>query len=268
MLIHETVKFKEGSVLTKDMLESTYNYPHNFCDLYYSELSDGIIVGLTFFYDEENTLYLKKGIYKYNSKLYFLTYDYNLDKELDNIDYQEGEEYLIVLEHKQCDNCANIFTDKLLPKIIKNTNEAYIVIGRFIYRKGIKPKLNYSCYNDFDDNNFIKIIENSYANYNKPSLAKDIFYFFAIEMKNYSCNSILSAFLVKALNYDFLSNDLLKNIFPEINLSSNIDTYNSLKNILKKYKNNKKSMPDELQKDEKPPSKPTDGPEWSIRSIT
>ena len=106
MLNNYNLTFKSGSILTKELLDKMYYLPKVVSELEMVDYSDGVISGLHF-YKKDNDLYLSKGIYKHNGKLYLLEKDEKLDPPSGKFD--DNYKYVILLEETNNINiCENI----------------------------------------------------------------------------------------------------------------------------------------------------------------
>ena len=64
------VVFKEGSILSKEMLNEIYSYPRDFIESYYSSYGDGILFGLNWENVEEGKHIITPGALKFNGAIY------------------------------------------------------------------------------------------------------------------------------------------------------------------------------------------------------
>lgn len=77
MLVNRQVVFSHGIILTKEMLEETYEYPRKFLQLHYASYSDGILEGLDLV-ERQGDVWLTKGVFKRQDNFYFTQEDVNL----------------------------------------------------------------------------------------------------------------------------------------------------------------------------------------------
>lgn len=78
MLKDYELKFERGSILTKEMLGEMYGYARDYLDILYGAYPDGILVGMDVKQDSEGSIWVSKGLAKYEGRIYRMAEDWNL----------------------------------------------------------------------------------------------------------------------------------------------------------------------------------------------
>lgn len=102
MINKSIIDFKNGSLLTKEMLECMYDYPINVLDCLYSNYSNGIISGFDVI-EKEKLIYITKGLLKLDNSIYIMKEDFNINSLFNNL--EESAIYSIVFAEE--DNITN-----------------------------------------------------------------------------------------------------------------------------------------------------------------
>lgn len=69
--------FRKGTLLTKEMLQEVCDYPRDILDILYDGWPDGILAG-TALEERSGSVYMKKGLLKYEGRIYRMTEDLDL----------------------------------------------------------------------------------------------------------------------------------------------------------------------------------------------
>lgn len=69
--------FRKGTILTKEMLQEVYDYPRDILDILYDGWPDGILAG-TALEERSGSVYMKKGLLKYQGRIYRMMKDCDL----------------------------------------------------------------------------------------------------------------------------------------------------------------------------------------------
>ncbi len=245
MIENKKALFENGSILTKEMLESLRDNTSNYIELMYKNYSDGIIKGFELFAIPKsksnlpnNKVKITEGFLKFNNKIYYSNAETIL--ELPN---EKGIYYYIKIkfkntkDHKFEINSGEIIISK------EETKADEFELGKVKYTGG---DINFtkSVFEDFKEIDCkINILNTKYSTPNGNSIAPEILYFFGKEMLaksniEYSPMDLNIALLCvnKTVSHETIVNYINFKIKQTNNQYSNKEIYEKLNKILTTFK--------------------------------
>lgn len=244
MLNHKFPLFKDGSILTKEMLEVLRDNTSDFMNLLYVDYSDGIINGLNLKTKStknnsviQNEIEISEGILKHNNKIYFLSSKINISVS----DY--GFFYIKIVFNTSNKNNIEIQSGNvILSKEVDSKDEFQLGVidydGGEIYNKK-------ESFSDFESTNKCNIYntDTKYSSIRNSLISPVIFRYFSQELikkefieyspmdLNFALfcinGDVTYPLIIDYFNFKFKNN---KDCY------TNIEIYNSLKEILKNFK--------------------------------
>lgn len=159
MYKNEIPLFGKGSILKKEMLENLRDYSRDFNDIYYNDLSDGIISGCRVKV-EEYKIIIKSGILKYNGKLYFL----NSEEEIVYENFSHEVVLKIRFNEEERDKSFIKYSSKIYLDSNTEIKDGEMELGRFKLKEGAKLRENYVDFADMStEYNTFNIINVNYS---------------------------------------------------------------------------------------------------------
>ena len=134
MLYSHDITFKDGSIITSDMLSLMYNIPKGILNKLFIDYSNGIISGLNINVNSSNDIILTAGIYKYENKLYTLSKDITFSN-CNGEPFKTGQKYILGITNMEDYNYnhdMSILTHRLILDIYTQPNSEYIPLLTFI----------------------------------------------------------------------------------------------------------------------------------------
>ena len=147
MLKNYDLSFQSGSILTGRLLENMYSFPKNLIQYAFLDLSEGIVSGLQL-YNKDDRLFISKGIYHHNEKLYLLTDDREILPESDT--FESGVKYCTFFQESFENTDENIHICELKLRTLKISDvpkESEILFSFYG-----NPQLPHFCEDIFSDN--------------------------------------------------------------------------------------------------------------------
>lgn len=225
--MYKVPKFLSNTILRSLDLQEINKNIKNASFLEYDDFEDGIISGLIA-YTDENKIFVKKGIYKWNDEVTFL------DKELSiKIPEKEGE-YILYIKSKIEEEEYSI--NKIIYLELTNNKEKELELARFHIREG--AKLNNNDYDikkyniEYNTLNFNEVI------YSKTGINPTILKKWGNNMLNLNLKNAFDQFIssmcyMKIVNKNLLIKYICKTLCIEEKNYSNSKIIEYLYNILK-----------------------------------
>ena len=136
-LENRTIEFKPRAILTHEMMEEIYDFPHRVLGLKYAEYGDGIIAGLNYV-TKEDKIYLTKGIVKLDNEFYFLMEDVNLTEMTETLkDNKLVKAYHFALKEREAEQEGGV-NKKFLELEITEDVTGLIGLGSFFKELSLK----------------------------------------------------------------------------------------------------------------------------------
>lgn len=206
MFVNIFPNFDKGRILKKEMLDNLRDYPRNFFDIYFKDFSKGIISGADLVVGEKD-ITIKKGIIKFDSKLYML------EKEVSIPYYATNRESIIKVRFLDSAinsdftvNTAEIFIDD-------NTNieRDELELGRFKLKERAQLRQDYTDFHDFStEYNTLNIINVEYSGVGKSTMNPIILrYFSKIILKNKADNPYDITFAMQCMNQKYTDREVV-----------------------------------------------------------
>lgn len=198
--------FAKGRILKKEMLENLRDFPRAFFDIYFTDYSDGVIIGSEVIIGD-NLITIAKGIVKHDSCLYLLEDNlqipyFNINKEM-----MIKVKFLAAEADGDFRSCSTkIFLDQQL-EVAPDEME----LGRFKLREGAVLRSDYTDFFDFaTEYNTINVINVSYAAPGMATLNPMILGYFArIILKSGSTNAYDLNFAMHCLGQNRVTRELI-----------------------------------------------------------
>ena len=234
--------FKKGSILKKEILENLRDFPRDFLNVNYNNLSDGLISGCNIDI-EDFFIVVDKGIIKYKSKLYLLN-------EKVKIEYKDlNEEFMlkIIFLPEEIDNSFSYFHSKIELTTNLELEDNQMELCRFKLNKGAKLRRNYIDFNDFSTEfNTINIINIKYSGEQNYTLHPEIIKNFVRSISKYERDSDDFFFSILCLNSKSIEREvILQYIHKKEKIEnkeySNLEIYKILNRIYRNIKEGKKT---------------------------
>lgn len=226
-------EFRRGNILKKEMLENLRDYPRKFLDYYFAGFSEGIISGVNLS-AKEKTIFIGKGIIKFNDLIYLL------DQSV-KINYRNNNESTLIkvrFEKLKQKNDFKIYESRIVLDNDLHLKSNEFELGRFKLRKGAKLKDSFGKFEDFNiEYNTLNLIHVRYSAYENHTLYPRIIKFFAEKVYLNSQELIDQIFAAECLNSRTVSRNLILNYISrrlEIERKdyNNIEIYQFLGQIL------------------------------------
>ncbi len=206
MFIHTFPSFEKGRILKKEMLESLRDYPRNFFDIYFENLSYGIISGADLVIND-NSIKITRGILKHKDKIYILEKDYILPYQYTN------KEVIIKIRflEEEIEGDFNINPTKIFLDENRNIEENEMELGRFKLREGAFLRSHYKDFYDFStEYNTVNLIHVPYAGKEKTTVSPLLLREFAtILLKNKVTSPYDVSFAMACMNEGKVERDLI-----------------------------------------------------------
>lgn len=216
MIINKIPIFESGSILTKEVLESLRNYPINYLNINYLSYSDGIIDGLDMEV-EEQTIFVKKGIIKFNEEILFFN-DFEIYVPEDDGDYN----IKLQISNKFKDKGFNQFNVEVILDDFSEVGEDEFELGRFKLREGAFLYTRENKFDDFNiEFNLLNLTATKYSSRgsNNPMLKPSIVKLFAKEaLKKINLEAYDFVFINSALNHQLSTDGIVSYINYKLNL--------------------------------------------------
>ncbi|BDU50621.1 hypothetical protein [Haliovirga abyssi] len=246
MILLKYPEFKKGRILKKEMLEELRDYPREMFEIYFSDYSDGIIVGFEIKVKDEE-LIISPGILKINKGILYLKKEEKISYEKTNKEMQ----IKLVLEEKTEDKDYGYLNGEVVIEELKeksknkdeikerDENKNEIELGRYKLREGALLRDSYENLMDYSvEYNMLNIINVKYSTISGNSLKKEILDKFGDVLVRKGEQSIDISFGMNILNGKEVSRKAI-NVYLERKLKKkideleNIDIYNHLLKISK-----------------------------------
>ena len=234
--------FKRDRILKINMLENLRDFPRDVLDVFYEEMSDGIVCGLVPKVEKE-VITVSKGIIKYCGSLYLVS-------EPVLLYYEETEKDVML---KLCFHDETQDQDYRIAYIdIKIDEEMQLLpnqieLGRFRLKKGAYLRSEYQDLYDFTtEYNTINIVHVKYAGQKEHTLNKMILQYFAKEVLTYQVEDERDfSFCLLCLNSQRIERCVIQQYIAYetdtfVKEMSNVEIHKSLVKILEQIKKKSK----------------------------
>lgn len=230
MIYNSEIEFKRGKILTTEILEEVYQFPRIYFDILYEDYPDGIIEGFNLF-NENNDIYLSKGIVKFKGNIYF-----SGDKlKISNDNFCEGAPPIyLYLEEGPTFERNGVKMNPLIVSFYNQKNDLGIYLGHFKYREGILIKTGYAELKDLYDPLFINIVDRKISVKKGYSLDKEILKILSKALMKKTVLTMEEKILISLIESESVSIDYLKFFLSSFNLESetNLSIVKSLEKII------------------------------------
>lgn len=237
--------FNSGTILKKEMLENLRDYPRDFADIYYRDMSFGIISGCSINI-EGYEIIVNEGILKYNGNLYSL-------KEKTVIPYENFSKEMILkirFFDKETDSGFIKYGSEIFLDEDPNLYENQMELCRFKLKEGAKLRENYVDFADLStEYNTVNILNVKYSGNGNETLHPKIIKSFGESLLKSGAKEYEDlVFAMIALNSKLVERVLiLEYVNKKIGLDKkgygNFDLYKALLRIYKNLKDGKKQEP-------------------------
>lgn len=234
--------FNRGTILKKEMLENLRDYPRDFIDIYYKDMSDGIITGCHININDYEII-VNEGLIKHNDKIHFLNNKISIPYENSN---RETILKIRFLDEETDNNFINFLSEICLDEDL-NINENELELCRFKLKEGAKLRENYIDFFDLaTEYNTVNILNVKHSGTCEETIRPKIIKMFSeMLLKSSSKEYEDLLFSMMSLNSKYLERNLIlqyidKKIGLEKKIYSNYDIYKALLKIFKNLKDGKK----------------------------
>lgn len=97
MFYNINLQFKKSEILTKVMLDELRDLPNEILSIFYDKYENGIIKG-TDIYQENDDVFISKGLIKYENNFYRMNEDFNLSEYIAENDLGNQNFYKVIFE--------------------------------------------------------------------------------------------------------------------------------------------------------------------------
>ncbi|MGM0501360.1 MAG: DNA and RNA helicase [Bacillota bacterium] len=227
--------FKRGNILKTDMLNNLRDYPRDLVNLYFSDYSDGILVGSNLKIEGQEIV-IKPGIIKFRNQIYLLTQDLKLKYHPTN------EEIMIKIKFETAEESndfkswnSDLFLDEELDLAVDEFE-----LGRFKLREGASLRTDYNKFSDFStEYNTVNIINVKYSCLEEATLHPVMMSFFANKILDSDTKDPFNiSFAIQTLQTGRVSRKLIKKYLRrQLELTedsySNLEIYRYLARIIR-----------------------------------
>ena len=240
MINKNIIEFKSGSLLTKEMLQSMYDYPIDILNCLYSSYSNGILSGFDVIKREEE-YYITSGLIKLNNCIYIMKEDFKLNILF--CDLEESTIYNIVfveVSNGINENGVKRFSlEILLENMVKDKENIKFRFGSFKCGRNSKLELP-STVDSLFENNVLNLIKVEYAQNNESTYHPLIFRCILKYLKDKKNKNMLDYLIINEISKNNVLNlQIIRTYIEERGFSiENLDREELLQKFIEAIKHN------------------------------
>lgn len=240
MINKNIIEFKSGTLLTKEMLQSMYDYPIDILNCLYSSYSNGILSGFDVIKRDEE-YYITSGLIKIDNCIYIMKEDFKLNTLFCNL--EESTVYNIVFVqvfNGINENGVKKFSlEILLENMVNDKENIKFRFGSFKCGRDSKLELPRTVDSLFE-NNVLNLIKGDYAQNNESTYHPLIFRCILGYLKDKKNKNMLDYLMINEISKNnVLTLQIMKIYIEEQGFSSeNLDREELLQKFIESIKHN------------------------------